>query len=365
MLDELKKEFMKAYEEAPKNFFNHMQIQDTSKQGPLVPAVQQSMIRKSRSCQGSCSDNTEEDSDGCKVRRGKFEAERTSVSSFKKPFLAHQSPSQPCSSSRLLPQQHLYRTVKPMQLIVPQVLLPLESLSTLEGTNGFGVNRADSRQNLPSNSDQVSRAVSCPNASSELLVSTYKGIRSTVPLKIKPPKAVEKLVEMQPQKLNEGKVVDDPGVYTACKTSKLRISHFSKPVAYDQNDEPDIHHVVLEETFDEFQTEPLQPSVSQKLAMNLISSKVSSAQTIETDEQSTKQSKQASKLSINKPKKSRSKKKVNKHKLKLKLKKISKMAERNGTNRDGVQSDVALAPAKIPLRLTIQKSDVGVFMIKK
>lgn len=350
MVDELKNEFLKAHEEARKNFSNKKQIQDISKQGPMDPAVQQSTMWKSR----SGSDSTD-DSDSSKARRGKFEAERTPVSTFKKPRLAHQRPSQSCSSSRLLPQQHLYRTVKPMQSIVPQSLAPLEPFSTLEGINSFDVNRDDSRQKLPSKSTQVARAVSCPNSSSsELLLSTYRGIRSTVPLKIKPPKPVEKLDDLQRQKLNEGKLVDDLEVYTACKSSKLRVSHFSKPVPYDQNDEPDIHNVVLEETFDEFQTEPSLPSVSQKLAMNLISSKVSSAQTIEMTENNERNA-----LRSNKPKRSRSKKKLKKHK----LKQTPKMAEPNGTSSDGVQSDVA--PTKIPLRLTIQKSEVGVYKIKK
>lgn len=161
-------------------------------------------------------------------------------------------------------------------------------------------------------------------------LSSSKGIKSTVPLKIRPPRTIVK--NDSQQEINE--IIDaNIPAYTTTKPSKQRISHYKKPVSETRQssqtyDEPDIHEVAMNETvLSDFPSE--------------ISETIEVSTEGYTGDLSEKSHGEKSK---------KSKRKKNKHKIKHRIMKLQKST----SSCEKVQSDNSLKNP--PLRMIFKKS---------
>lgn len=165
----------------------------------------------------------------------------------------------------------------------------------------------------------------------ELVVRENKGIRSTVPSKIKPPKLADIFDNLKPE-LNQGRLDDMPEVYTTCKSTKHRVSHFNKQILSSQSEDQS----------------------STQISLNLVELHHDEPEALK--HANVKHDKRV----IKKNKKSKRCKKLNKQK----EKRILKLLQFVDKVDDKVETDLA-SMQMIPLRLTIKKTEVGGYMIKK
>lgn len=355
MLDEMKDEFLRIFEEAPENLICKMNykhcLKQFTKKRPVDPAFDLQMSASPKKHFRNDMSDDENISNGSRVQREKFESERTrGGSSFKKTQPNLQKSSKSRQISGLLSQPQLYRPINPTK---SNATHSSSSLISLDEINCSDV-RPVSKQ--PLKSAQVVRQVSCTQTSSELLHSSNKGIKSTVPLKIKPPMPVEKNDSLQHQQQSVGRIEEEPVNYTTCKTSKQRVSHFLKPVLTQNHEVPDIHHVVSEETLDEQQPEAGQMLSTQETEQLINqSSNENLIDALDGEKSDKARSKKSEKI------KSKHKKQK-KHKQKQLLK-SEKLNPSNEHNVQRLQSEIS--SVRIPLRLTIQKSSAGNYKIKQ
>lgn len=274
-------EFRSSVEKAPENFFSQLKFNHG-----LFSQKRRIVYDDDEASSSSKLSRADENDEDILVEprrdRNKFESERPHQIKKSKSQLSQISSvefKKPESFNLLTTQQHLHQppfsklptSTRPLnsknhEIKTTATAVPSESFIKKPGTSTLNA-RHKSYLSKPVMKQEVVR---CQGGLDELL-SSSKGIKSTVPLKIIPPKLV---VKTEPQQQQVNFTIDVPEEYTATKCSKQRVSHFSKPVDVLPDhpllvyDEPNINEVALEETVEtsEASSESLMSEMSSSIS---------------------------------------------------------------------------------------------------
>lgn len=259
-----------------------LKFQNTQRYQAPETKRQQIVYEQDKSSNKSISvDTNEDETSECSRKRQKFTSERSQkdLNVHPKKFDNSKQPSlSPLQNimntkktiSRLLPQQHLYQLPSPNQSTAQKLIID-QQVSRI----GNGSNANEFKCNFSGDSSESTKPGSFKSATFKKVVkkprqiltrydpnpgefiSSSKGIKSTVPLKIVPPKQVSKddLVKTQ-----SSSIIYVAETYTETKVSKQRVSHFGKSTSSNEiapttasNAEHDINDLVMEKIVDRSQ----------------------------------------------------------------------------------------------------------------